>query len=198
MLYVGSIVSFFFFGTRYMKEALGYTAFQAGLGFLPMTLFTFSSAMAIPRISGMIGGVPMLMAALVFIAVGLVWMAEAGVDISYWQIALPMVLIGIGNGAAMAPLTTSGVRGVQSRDQGAASGLVNAAHQLGGSIGPSTLIVVFAANANSELSGPVGMEHQASAVFTAAAFMNVLALILTVVFIWPANRPERVLSIGKC
>jgi EmrB/QacA subfamily drug resistance transporter len=188
MLYVGSIVSFFFFGTQYMQEVLRYTAFQAGLGFLPMTLFTFASAMAIPRISRIIGGVPMLMAALAFIAVGLVWIAGAGVDISYWQIALPMVLIGISNGAAMAPLTTSGVRGVQSRDQGAASGLVNVAHQLGGSIGLSTLIVVFAATANSELSGPVEMAHQVSAVFTAAAFMNVLALILTVVFIWPAHR----------
>jgi len=65
---------------------------------------------------------------------------------------------------------------------------VNVAHQLGGSIGLSTLIVVFAANANSELSGPVGMAHQVSAVLTAAAFMNVLALILTFVFIWPARR----------
>lgn len=188
MLYIGSMVSFFFFGTQFMQEALGYSALQAGLGFLPMTLFTFVSAMAIPRITRIVGGIPMLMTALLFMAAGLIWMAQAGVDASYWQLALPMVLIGIGNGAAMAPLTMSGVRGVESRDQGAASGLVNAAHQLGGSIGLSVLIVVFAANADPQLTGTAQMGHQVSAVLVGAAIMNVLAIILTAVFILPANR----------
>ena len=101
---------------------------------------------------------------------------------------MPMVVIGIGNGAAMAPLTTSGVRGVEGRDQGAASGLVNVAHQLGGSIGLSVLIVVFAANANPRLTGAVEMSHQVSAVFVGAAVMNLLALALTAIFILPVNR----------
>lgn len=188
MLYVGSMVSFFFFGTQFMQQVLGYSALQAGLGFLPVTLLTFVSATAIPRVTRMMGGIPMLMTALLFIVVGLAWLARAGVDAAYWQLALPMVLIGIGNGAAMAPLTTSGVRGVESRDQGAASGVVNVAHQLGGSVGLSMLIVVFAANANPQLVGAAQMAHQVSAVLIGAAFMNVLALVLTAAFILPANR----------
>lgn len=188
MLYVGSMVAFFFFGTQYMQRVLGYSALQAGLGFLPMTLFTFVSAMAIPRVTRVIGGVPMLMLALLFIIAGLLWMSQAGAEAAYWQLALPMVLIGIGNGAAMAPLTASGVRGVQSRDQGAASGLVNVAHQLGGSIGLSALVVVFAANANAQLTPAAEMNHQVSAVLIAAAVMNVLALFLAAIFILPANR----------
>lgn len=84
MLYVGSIVSFFFFfGTQFMQQVLGYSALQAGLGFLPVTLLTFVSAMAIPRVTRMVGGIPMLMAALLFIVVGLAWLAEAGVDAAY-------------------------------------------------------------------------------------------------------------------
>jgi EmrB/QacA subfamily drug resistance transporter len=188
MLYVGSIVSFFFFGTQFMQRVLGYSALQAGLGFLPMTLVQFAAATAIPRVTRLVGGVPMLMGALLIISVGLFWLASAGSDASIWQLALPMVVIGVGNGAAMAPLTTSGVRGVEARDQGAASGLVNVAHQLGGSVGLSMLIVVFAANANPQLSGPAQMGHQVSAVLIGAAVMNVLALILTALFILPANR----------
>jgi EmrB/QacA subfamily drug resistance transporter len=188
MLYVGSMVSFFFFTTQYMQQVLGYSALQAGLGFLPVTLLTFVSAMAIPRVTRTVGGVPMLMGALLLIIVGLAWLAQAGADAAYWQLALPMVLIGIGNGAAMAPLTTSGVRGVGGRDQGAASGLVNVAHQLGGSVGLSMLIVVFAADANPELTGAAQMGHQVSAVLIGAAVMNVLALVLTALFILPANR----------
>jgi EmrB/QacA subfamily drug resistance transporter len=188
MLYVGSIVSFFFFGTQLMQRVLGYSAFQAGLGFLPMTVVQFAAAMAIPRVTRAIGGVPMLMGSLLLISVGLLWLANAGADASFWQLALPMVVIGVGNGAAMAPLTTSGVRGVEGRDQGAASGLVNVAHQLGGSIGLSVLIVVFAANTNPQLTGAALMSHQVSAVFIGAAVMNLLALVLTAIFILPANR----------
>jgi len=188
MLYVGSIVSFFFFGTQYMQRVLGYTALQAGLGFLPMTLVQFVAAMAVPRVTRVLGGVQMLMGSLLVIGAGLFWLANAGVNASIWQLALPMVLIGIGNGGAMAPLTTSGVRGVQPSDQGAASGLVNVAHQLGGSVGLSVLIVVFAASADPGLAGAVKMSHQVSAVFIGAALMNVLALVLTAVFILPASR----------
>lgn len=188
MLYVGSIVSFFFFGTQYMQRVLGYSALEAGLGFLPMTLVQFVAAMTVPRVTRVLGGVQMLMGSLLVIGAGLFWLANAGVDASIWQLALPMVLIGIGNGCAMAPLTTSGVRGVEARDQGAASGLVNVAHQLGGSIGLSILIVVFAANADSQLTGAVEMSHQVSAVFIGAALMNVVALALTAIFILPTNR----------
>ncbi len=188
MLYVGSIVSFFFFGTQLMQRVLGYSALQAGLGFLPMTLVQFAAAMAIPRVTRTVGGVPMLTGALAFISVGLFWLANAGADASFWQLALPMAVIGIGNGGAMAPLTTSGVRGVDSRDQGAASGLVNVAHQLGGSIGLSVLIVVFATYADPRLTATAEMSHQISAVFVGAAVMNLLALALTLIFILPANR----------
>ena len=67
-------------------------------------------------------------------------------------IALPMVLIGIGQGASLAPLTASGIIGVTKEDAGAASGLVNVAHQLGGSLGLGILVTVFAAAGSITLS----------------------------------------------
>ncbi|MCA1956842.1 MFS transporter [Zymomonas sp.] len=188
MLCVGSIVSFFFFGTQFMQQVLGYSALQAGLGFLPMTLVQFVAAIAIPRVTRLIGNIPMLMGSLFLISLGLFWLASASNDASFWQLGLPMVLIGIGNGGAMAPMTASAVRGVEIHDQGAVSGLVNVAHQLGGSIGLSALIVVFAAGANPRLTAPVEMSHQISAVFIGAAVMNLLGLALTAIFILPANR----------
>jgi EmrB/QacA subfamily drug resistance transporter len=188
MLYVGSIVSFFFFTTQYMQQALGYSALQAGLGFLPMTVLTFASAVTIPRLTRLVGGPVLMIGALTFIAVGLVWLAQAGIDASYWQLALPMVVIGLGNGTAMAPLTASGVRGVEPRDQGAASGVVNVAHQIGGSIGLSVLIVVFAAATDPTLLAAAAISHQIDAAMLGAAIMNVIAIILAVAFILPASR----------
>lgn len=190
MLYVGSIVSFFFFGTQFMQRVLGYTALQAGLSFLPTTLVQFAAAMAIPRVTRVMDGVPMLMGSLLLISMGMFSLASAGESASFLQLALPMIVIGIGNGGAMAPLTTSGVRGVESRDKGAASGLVNVAHQLGGSIGLIVLIVIFAANADPQLTSAAQMSHQVSAVFIGAAIMNLLALALTAIFIRPANQTK--------
>lgn len=73
---------------------------------------------------------------------------------------------------------------------GAASGLVNVANQLGGSVGLSMLIMVFAANANPQLTGAAQMGHKVSAVLIGAALMNMLALVLTALFILPANRKK--------
>lgn len=187
MLYVGSIVSFFFFMTQYMQQVLGYSALQTGLGFLPMTVLTFASAISIPRLTRIVGGPPLLIGSLAFIVVGMFWLSQAGTGATYWQLALPMILIGIGNGTAMAPLTTSGVRGVEPRDQGSASGLVNVAHQLGGSVGLSLLIVVFASAADPALSGAGAIGHQVNAAIFGAAVMNVIAIVLAVLFILPAH-----------
>ncbi|WP_214475767.1 MFS transporter [Mesorhizobium sp. dw_380] len=188
MLYIGSMVSFFFFTTQFMQQVLGYTALQAGLGFLPMTVLTFGSAVTIPRLTRVVGGPVLLIGALASMAVGLVWLAQAGATATYWQLALPMILIGIGNGTAMAPLTAAGVHGVELRDQGAASGMVNVAHQLGGSIGLSVLIVVFASAAKPAALGAAAIGHQISAAMLGAAVMNIVAIALAAAFILPASR----------
>jgi len=51
-----------------------------------------------------------------------------------------------GSGSAFAPLTSLGVVGVSAVDGGAASGLVNTAHQLGMALGLSVLVVLVPRN----------------------------------------------------
>src|SRR5699024_2058729 len=43
----------------------------------------------------------------------------------------PLLLLRIGQGIAVGPLTAAAIAGARTEDAGAASGLVNAAHQLG-------------------------------------------------------------------
>ncbi len=58
----------------------------------------------------------------------MLWLGQAGAHASFFaDIALPMILIGLGNGAGLGPLTVAGVSGVEDRDQGVASGLVSRA-----------------------------------------------------------------------
>ena len=59
-----------------------------------------------------------------------------------------MVLIGLGQGLAMSPLTNQGIEGVARKDTGAASGLVNVAHQISGAIGLSLMVATSGGTAS--------------------------------------------------
>src|SRR6478735_4168758 len=129
MLYLGAMMGFFFFTTQLLQDVLGYSPLQAGAGFLPMTAVNFAVAMAIPRLGARLSRGALLAAGVAVTLAGMVWLSRVGVGDSYWlAVALPMVLIGIGQGLACAPMTSAGVSGVAPADAGAVSGLGNTDH----------------------------------------------------------------------
>lgn len=184
MLFLGGMVGFWFFTTQFLQEVLLYKPLQAGLAFLPTTIPHFMAAMSVPRLTHQFGNARLLAVGLGLCMTGLVWMAGLSEMSPYLKgVAAPMVLIGIGQGFALGPLTVSAVQGVASEDAGAASGIVNVAHQLGGSLGLSLLVVVFAAAGSVELSAAAALAQHLANTFTASAFMLALALALVLVFI---------------
>jgi EmrB/QacA subfamily drug resistance transporter len=157
MLYLGAMIGFFFFTTQYLQDALGFTSLQAGLGFLPMSLVNFAVALAIPRLRSRISDAVLLAGGTGVTLVGMAWLSRAGMGDAYLaSVALPMVLVGVGQGLAFAPLTSSGIAGVAPEDAGAASGLVNTAHQLGMALGLAVLSAV-AVRAETGLDGPAAV-----------------------------------------
>ncbi len=61
----------------------------------------------------------------------------------YWiNIGIPMLIIGTGQGFALAPTTNMGLYKVKAALNGTASGLVNVAHQIGGVLGLAIMIFV--------------------------------------------------------
>jgi EmrB/QacA subfamily drug resistance transporter len=186
-LYLGAMIAFFFFTTQFMQEVLGFDPLQAGMGFLPMTAVNFVVAMTIPRLVGrMPGSVPLLAGILLTLA-GMFWLSRAGIDSSYLAgVALPMILIGAGQGLAFAPLTSFGIAGAPPSDAGAASGLVNTFHQIGTCVG---LGVAVAAAATVPASGSAAahLAMQVSAALTTGSVLLFLALAATAALILPAD-----------
>lgn len=184
MLFLGGMVGFWFFTTQFLQGVLMYEPLHAGLAFLPTTIPNFIAAMWVPRLTRRFGNERLLAFGLITCIAGLVWMARL-TELSLYTtgIALPMVLIGIGQGFVLAPLTVSAVKGVASEDAGAASGVVNAAHQLGGSLGLSILVVVFAAGGSVELSAAAALAQHIANTFAASAVMLTAALALVLLFI---------------
>jgi predicted MFS family arabinose efflux permease len=177
----------FFFLTQFMQGVEGYSALTAGLAFLPMTLSLFATVQAIPRISSEIGDSRLLAGGLLLALIGMTWLSRISVGADYFtQMALPMVLLGIGMGAVFTPLTTAGISGVADEDAGAASGLVNTAHQLGGTLGIGILISVFTAAGNGGVSQ---LAEGVPAALTASAVLIALALVVVVTVMRPQEEP---------
>ncbi len=81
--------------------------------------------------------------------------------------------------------------GVEPEDAGAASRLVNVAHQLGGSLGLGLLVAVFAAAGSVTLHGLDLLAHRIGAALAAGAAILALALAVVVALIvrpWERGR----------
>jgi EmrB/QacA subfamily drug resistance transporter len=180
LLFLGAMAPFWFFTTQYLQGVLGYSPVAAGLAFLPTTLVNFAAAMAVPRLTRRYGNPVVLVAGLTISVLGMAWLSRLSAHTDYLTgIALPMALIGAGQGGALGPLTAAGLAGVAPEDAGAAGGVTNVFHQIGGSLGLAILVAVFAAAGSATLHGPALLAHRISAALTAGAVLLVLALLIS-------------------
>jgi hypothetical protein len=189
LLFLGAMMGFWFFITQYFQTVDDWSPLQAGLGFLPMTIVNFIVAVRVPKLTARYGNGRLLAGGLATTAIGMFWLSRLSGETSYLSgLALPMILIGAGQGATLSPLTAAGIAGVRGEDAGAASGLVNVFHQLGGSLGLGILVTVFAAADAGGLSADELLAHRISVALTVGCAMLVLALALVVGLI---VRPRR-------
>lgn len=147
MLFLGSMVSFLFFSSRFMQQVMGFSPVQAGFAFLPFTLLTFIASTRVPTLTRRFGNQTVAVLALITLGIGFLglgWILPANSHNWWLGMALPMAIIGLGNGTALGPLTISAVANTRREDAGAASGLVNVAHQIGGTLGLSLAVLVAA------------------------------------------------------
>ena len=136
----------FFFISLYMQQVLGYSAIKAGLSYLPLALSIIISAGVASQLVTRVGYKPVLAAGMVFIAAGLIWFSQVSVGGCYLgDILFPSLLAAVGLGFAFVTSTIAAVAGVQEREAGLASGLINTSQQVGGALG----LAVLASIANS-------------------------------------------------
>ncbi|HMJ37594.1 MAG TPA: MFS transporter [Baekduia sp.] len=201
VLMVSGMFAMFFFVTQFLQGVRGFSALEAGLAFLPMTAVMFSMVRVVPRLTPRFGDARLLVGGVSLALAGMAWLSRISDGTQYFPgIALPMVLLGVGIGLAFTPLTSAGIAGVAPRDAGAASGLVNVAHQLGGSLGLGILVTVFASAGRAAADHPLaGASHQAEARYELAHAVGsaitgsavFLALTLAVILLALRTRPVR-------
>ena len=146
LLVAMALFSMFFFVSLYMQLVLGYSPIEAGLAYLPLAVGIIISAGVASGLVTRFGFKPILTSGLVLTAIGLVWFAQVEVGGSYvGDILFPSLIAAVGLGFAFVPMTIAAVSGVEPREAGLASGLINTSQQVGGALG----LAILASIANS-------------------------------------------------
>jgi EmrB/QacA subfamily drug resistance transporter len=139
-LFVGMFANFFM-GTLYLQHVRGFSAFGAGVAFLPFSivLATFSAGIT-ARLMARFGPRTLAIAGLISIFSALLLLAGADPQSGYFpRIFVAYVLFGLGGGLAFMPLLNISMSEVPAADAGIASGFGNVTMQVGAAIGLAVL-----------------------------------------------------------
>jgi EmrB/QacA subfamily drug resistance transporter len=173
-----SLFSMFFFISLYMQQVLGFSAIKAGLSYLPLAISIILSSLVTK-----VGFKPILATGMVLIAAGLLWFSQISTDGTFLAAILgPSFLAAVGLGFAFVPVTIAAVSGVEDREQGLASGLINTSQQVGGALG----LAVLAAIANSIIGNshdPAVLTEGFQSAFLVGAGFAILGLLATLFLI---------------
>src|ERR1700730_2730194 len=122
----GSLFSMFFFISLYMQQVLGYSPIHAGLSYLPLAVTIIVAAGLGGQLVTRFGFKPILAAGLMFVSAGLLWVSPvSGGGGLASDILGPSLLAAMGLGFGFVTSTIAAVAGVEEREQGLASGLIN-------------------------------------------------------------------------
>jgi EmrB/QacA subfamily drug resistance transporter len=147
----GSLVALFItsigiFGTSlflayYLQNTLGFSPLRTGVAFLPLVAaIAFSAFIASARLLAKVGPRPLVPVGMVLGTMGMVLFTKLPANSDYFGHVLPgLIVTGLGLGLIFAPSIASATSGIEHRDAGAASALVNTTQQIGGSMGTALL-----------------------------------------------------------
>jgi EmrB/QacA subfamily drug resistance transporter len=184
-----SLFSMFFFISLYMQQVLGYSAIHAGLSYLPLALTIIVAAGLGGQLVTRFGFKPVLAAGMLFVAAGLVWFSRVSVGGGFLTDILgPSVLAAIGLGFGFVTTTIAAVSGVETKEGGLASGLINTSQQIGGALGLAVLSTIATTQTNHVLasggSTPVkALTDGFQSAFLGGAVIAALGVVATLVLI---------------
>lgn len=207
-----AIFGMFFFLTLFTQNVLDFSPLATGFAFLPVSVVIAVGAGLASRFLPTYGPKPFMVGGAVLAAAGLGWLTLTDVHSTYAGSVLgPMLVFSLGMGMEFVSLTLMALSDVPTEETGAASGLLNATQQVGGSLGLSILVTMFGTASTNEAHkqvprflaqatpGERGLFERtgvlprpwsddvltagASAAFVMAAIFTVLAAIIAVVVI---------------
>jgi EmrB/QacA subfamily drug resistance transporter len=148
----GGLMGTFYLATLFMQQVMGFGPLQAGVASLP---FGIGIVVASGVGSRLVEKLPPRVIALPGFALaiaGLLWLSALDPGATYWSdLMVPFFIASAGLGLAFFPMTLTVVHGVDDRETGVASAVMNTAQQVGAAIGLAVLTTVATTTAADRL-----------------------------------------------
>jgi EmrB/QacA subfamily drug resistance transporter len=148
----------FLFLTYYLQIVRGYSPVKTGFAFLPMIVGMIVGSTQIgTRLMTRVAPRLLMGPGFLVAALGMLLLTRLEIGSSYAALLLPaMLLLGLGMGTAFMPAMSLATLGVEPRDSGVASAMVNTSQQVGGAIGTALLNTIAASATTSYLADHIG------------------------------------------
>ena len=194
-----TLISLFLYLTLYLQDVLGYSAFQTGVRFLPLTLVMLVAAPISGRASAHVPHGVLIAGGLGLVSVGVGLMTRVSPD-SRWTALLPGFLVaGLGSGLTNPALASAAVATVSRERAGIGSGINNTFRQVGISIGIAALGAIFQSRVGGSGAGATGKVPRAAFVsgfdriVWVAAIVAAIGAVVTgaLMLVRPAPAPAR-------
>ncbi|MEU6677919.1 MFS transporter [Streptomyces sp. NPDC046853] len=155
----------FLFLTYYLQIVKGFSPVKTGFAFLPMIVGMITGSTQIgARLMTRVAPRLLMGPGFVVAAVGMLLLTQLEIGTSYAGLILPaQLLLGLGMGTAFMPAMSLATHGVEARDSGVASAMVNTSQQVGGAIGTALLNTIAASATTAYV-----VDHAAGATTPAA------------------------------
>jgi EmrB/QacA subfamily drug resistance transporter len=184
-----SLFSMFFFVSLYMQQVLGYSPIHAGLSYLPLAVTIIVAAGLGGQLVTRFGFKAILAAGMLLVALGLVWFSRVSVGGGFISDILgPSLLAAIGLGFGFVTSTIAAVSGVEEREQGLASGLINTSQQIGAALGLAVLSTIATSRTDHVLASgasslPGALTDGFQSAFLGGAVIAALGFVATLILI---------------
>ena len=178
LLVGASVYCLFILTTLYLQTVLGWSALKTGLVFLINAAASIVGAMLTEVLIPRLGPRIVMSIGMSLIGLGLLCMTQIEVDSSFWFPLLPaLILTGFGVTLSFIPVQITALSGIQERESGLASGLIETAQSMGGALGLAVATSIFAASVPTLVGFTDGLSN-AYWFATAIAFTGVAAALI--------------------
>ena len=177
------------FISLYMQQVLGYSPIHAGLSYLPLAVTIILAAGIGGELVTRFGFKPILAVGMLSVSAGLLWFSQVSVGGGFLTDILgASLLAAIGLGLGFVTTTIAAVSGVEDREQGVASGLINTSQQIGGALGLAVLSTIATTRTDHVMATghstlPNALTEGFQSAFLGGAVIAALGFVATLVLI---------------
>jgi predicted MFS family arabinose efflux permease len=154
-----AMLAMFFFIALYMQNILGYSALEAGIRFLPSTVVIIFAAPIAGRLADRIGPKPLMVTGLSLAAVSLYLESNVTATTTYAGLLIPFMIMGLGMGLTMSPMSTAAMNAVPAAKAGVASGILSMSRMVGGTFGVAAIGALFQTLSKDRLTEHIASLH---------------------------------------